>query len=118
MTLTRNDKLDILWKNRVIYQMCLEDLELCKDMRVRPAFVRFPECFDFSVGGYINEKRAKSQFTKLLNNISGMINILYRIDTKKANEFIENRKKLLELHLEKLKEQRELRKKILEDKSK
>jgi hypothetical protein len=56
MSLSKYEALDILYRNKVIYQMCIEDIDLCKDMRVRPAFVRFPESFDWSINGFINEK--------------------------------------------------------------
>jgi len=106
--------LNILLKNKAIFEMCLEDLNIWKGFeKIYPSYVRFPECFDWGYPlCYLKRKKAIKDIEQTIKQVdiairgtTGQIKIYPSISSK----FLKERKKLLEKHLKRLRKIRDKR---------
>jgi hypothetical protein len=117
--LTAFDKLNILFKSRVIKEMTIEDLEFWKGFeKIYPSYIRFPETIEFNQHGnewYANRTKELRDLKKLLKNVDKMINDLFRSPklktkplcakrSKEVEDYLSKEKERLDKHLNKLKE--------------
>lgn len=121
MTLTKFDKLTILFKSRAIKEMTIEDLEVWEGFEeIYPGWIRFPESLEFVQKGntfVCNRKKAIKYLKVILKRVDKEIKILLdgKVDTKRQEEFakfIQSERDRLEKHLEGLRELREKRRMI------
>ena len=113
----KEDKLNILYRNKVILEMTLEDLEIWKEFNnIYPSYLRFPESVGWNNNSTIhNRKKCVGYLKMILKRVDKYINQLithkspkvYR--SKEMSLFIKERNKMLKVHLKKLKEVRNKR---------
>lgn len=121
---TKFEKLNILFKSRVVKELTIEDLEMWEGFdRLNIGDIRFPESVEISGGNvywYINRKKALKSTKECLKNIDKMIHeilqdrpLIYKRDSE-VKQFIHNEQIKLEEHLIKLREIRNNRYKELQ----
>lgn len=117
------DRLKILFKSKLIKEMCIEDLEIWEGFeKIYPSYVRFPESFEFNRLGYCNRTKEIKYLKKIIKNIDKIINGLFssselikkmrRFPVKRSKEvekFIRDEEKKLKLHIKGLKKLRQKR---------
>ena len=123
MTLTVYDKLKILFRNREICSMTIEDLEIWEGFeKIFPGYLRFPETLEFNSQGFCNRTQRLRECKKRVNGINKVIDELLRspeaykglkqIHAKRSKEidlYLKKEKKRLDLHLKALRRIREKR---------
>lgn len=113
MTLTILEKLNLLYRSKVIKEMTLEDLEIWKEYKnIYPSCLRFPESVEWNWDSTIrNRKECIRNLNKSLKRIEKYIRELIKFPRGKSDKelslFIKKQKKMLKIHLKKLKEFRD-----------
>lgn len=117
------DRLRILFKSKIIKEMCIEDLEIWEGFeKIYPSYVRFPESFEYNKSGYCNRTKEIKYLKKMIKNIDRRINDLFYSSelikkmkifpvkrSKEAEKFIREEEKRLKLHIRSLKKLRQKR---------
>lgn len=118
MTLSNSEKLEILYKSKILKEMCLEDLEIWNGFdKIYPSYIRFPEMLEFNNGGFLWRKEAIKELKKILKRVNNHIKVLHGNQNIKVKRDplitleLNEQKKRLEIHLIALRKMRDERKK-------
>jgi len=111
------DKLNILYKSKVIKEMTLEDLEIWEGFeKIYPFYLRFPESVEWNWNSTLrNRKKLIKELNQSTKRVKGYIDELLGIKVFRAKsdkqlcKFMKEQKKMLNIHLKKLKEIRDKR---------
>ena len=121
MTLTKFDKLNILYKSRAIKEMTIEDLEVWEGFdKIYPSYIRFPESIEFYAAGYCDRKKTIIYLKEIVKRIDSMIESLIgeklvsATRDKRITEYLQKERARLNEHLIKLRKEREKRKRLME----
>jgi len=113
----RQDKLNILYRSKVIKEMTLEDLEIWEGFeKIYPSCLRFPESVEWNWNSTLRNRKncikllndSLKRINKYIGEISGFKVTRGKSD-KKLSLFMKKQEKILESHLRKLKEIRNKR---------
>ena len=113
----RQDKLNILYRSKVIKEMTLEDLEIWEGFeKIYPSCLRFPESVEWNWNSTLRNKKncikllndSLKRINQYIGEISGFKVTRCKSD-KKLSLFMKKQEEILESHLRKLKEIRNKR---------
>ncbi len=109
------EKLNILYRSKVIKEMTLEDLEIWSDFdKIYPSCLRFPESVEWNWNDTIKDRKGcikelKGSLRRIDNYIRELSGLKRAKPDKRLSLFMEKQKKILDIHLNKLKEIRDKR---------
>ena len=111
----KQEKLDVLYRSKIIKEMTLEDLEIWSGFdKVYPSCLRFPESVEWNWKNTIKDrkgciKKLKGSLKIIDNYIRELSGLKRTKSDKRLFLFMEKQKKILDIHLRKLKEIRDKR---------